>query len=158
MENVKKNIAELTIDIRNISHQIMPKSLDEGALKSSLLTQIEIINKGIANCEVSFYDFDFPEKIAASWIHNMYLISLEIIHNALKHGHPTLINIEFYAYDDVYVFQFSDNGTGFDIDNTPKGFGLNSIINRVEAENGTFEINSNSIDGTIIQITLPTVH
>lgn len=158
MENVKKNIAELTIDIRNISHQIMPKSLDEGALKSSLLTQIEIINKGIANCEVSFYDFDFPEKIAASWIHNMYLISLEIIHNALKHGHPTLINIEFYAYDDVYVFQFSDNGTGFDIDNTPKGFGLNSIINRVEAENGTFEINSNSIDGTTIQITLPTVH
>lgn len=158
MENVKKNIAELTIDIRNISHQIMPKSLDEGALKSSLLTQIEIINKGIANCEVSFYDFDFPEKIAASWIHNMYLISLEIIHNALKHGHPTLINIEFYAYDDVYVFQFSDNGTGFDIDNTPKGFGLNSIINRVEAENGAFEINSNSIDGTTIQITLPTVH
>lgn len=155
MENVKKNMTELTNEIRDISHRIMPKSLDEGALKSSIQSQINIINKGNLNCNISFFEFDFPDKIKAKWVHNMYLISLEIINNALRHGNPTEINIEFYAYDEVYVFQFADNGQGFDVAKTKKGFGLTSIINRVEAARGTFEINSNSTNGTTIQIILP---
>lgn len=155
MENVKKNMAELTNEIRDISHRIMPKSLDEGALKSSIQSQINIINKGNLNCNISFFEFDFPDKINAKWVHNMYLISLEIINNALRHGNPTEINIEYYSYDEVYVFQYADNGQGFDVAKTKKGFGLTSIINRVEAARGTFEINSSSTNGTTIQITLP---
>lgn len=158
MENVKKNITELTNEIRNISHRIMPKSLDEGALKSSIQTQINIINKGNTSCTISFFEFDFPDKIKAPWIYNMYLISLEIIHNALRHGNPSEINVEFYAYDEVYVFQYADNGQGFDVAKTKKGFGLTSIINRVETAYGTFEINSSSANGTTIQITLPKPH
>ena len=45
-EAAQQNIAELASDIRDISHKILPKSLDEGALISSLESQISTLNKG----------------------------------------------------------------------------------------------------------------
>ena len=93
-------------------------------------------------------------KIEVDWRYDLYLISIEIIHNAIKHGKANEIDLEFFGYPESYVFQFTDNGIGFDVINT-SGFGLDSIRLRVEQIGGVFELNSNSESGTIIQIHIP---
>ena len=151
-EIVNENISELANDIRDISHRIMPKSLDEGALISSLQTQIASLNAGLQYSKIKLYCYDFPEKIDEVWIYDLYLITLEIINNAIKHGKASAVTIEFFQYTEKYLFQYTDDGAGFNTQATPMGFGLKNIEERILSYNGTFEINSHEKDGTIIQI------
>ena len=152
---INKNLNELAEDIRDISHGILPKSLDEGTLTYSLISQIKILNQGFKNKKIDFYQYDFPEKIVAPWVYDLYLISLEIINNSLKHGKATSVIIEFYGHPDCYVFQFSDNGIGFNDKSFEKGFGLYNIEKRILFYKGVFEINSSENKGSIIQISIP---
>ena len=149
-----ENIKELANEIREISHQILPKSLDEGALTSSLQSQINTWNSGLQTAKIELFSFDFPEKINEIWIYDLYLITTEIINNSLKHGRAKSINIELYNYTDAYLFQFTDDGIGFDTKKTAKGFGLENIEKRIEYYKGTFEINSSKGEGTVIQISI----
>jgi signal transduction histidine kinase len=149
------SIQELANDIRDISHQILPKSLDDGALFSSLQSQIVTLNNGLLQAKIEIFEYDFPEKIETKWVYDVYLISLEIINNALKHGKSSTISIELFGYPDSYIFQYTDNGIGYDIKSIPKGFGLENIEKRVLFYKGTFEINSDINQGTVIQISIP---
>lgn len=149
------NIQEIANDIREISHSILPKSLDEGALLDSLKSQIYILNSGLQHLKIELFTYDFPENINEIWVYDMYLISLEIINNAIKHGKSDHITIEFYSYNDNYQFQFTDDGVGFNNAKTQKGFGLENIEKRIHNYKGTIEINSVENQGTIIQISIP---
>lgn len=151
----EENIKILTSDIREISHQILPKSLDEGALVSSLKSQVSSLNVGLGDAEIDLFSYDFPERLDEVWIYDLYLISLEIINNSLKHGDARSIIIELYGYPDAYVFQYSDDGKGFDLNHVAKGFGLENIEKRVRYYKGDFEINSTPGEGTVVQIIIP---
>lgn len=154
-EMVNETIQELANEIRNISHQILPKSLDDGALFSSLERQITILNSGFKDSNIELFEYDFPEKIEANWIYDIYLISLEIINNSLKHGKSKNVSIELYRYSENFVFQYTDDGIGYNSKKFIKGFGLENIEKRVLFYKGTFEINSKINQGTVIQISIP---
>jgi len=151
----KQTINELAEDIREISHKILPKALDEGALISSLQSQISSLNAGLTNAKIELFCYDFPDKIDEKWIYDLYLITLEVINNAIKHGNAELITLELYKYTKNYHFQFTDDGLGFDLQKTSKGFGLENIEKRVNYYKGNFEISSAKNEGTIIQINIP---
>jgi len=151
----KQTINELAEDIREISHKILPKALDEGALISSLQSQISSLNAGLTGAKIELFCYDFPDKIDEKWIYDLYLIALEVINNAIKHGNAELITIELYKYPKNYHFQFTDDGLGFDLQKTSKGFGLENIEKRVNYYKGNFEISSVKNEGTIIQINIP---
>jgi len=159
MENAnlaKETIGELAEDIRDISHKILPKALDDGALVASLQSQLKTLNAGLTDTKIELFCYDFPEKVTEPWVYDLYLISLEIINNAIKHGQSTLITLEFYQYSKHYHFQFVDDGIGFDMQQISKGFGLDNIEKRIHYYDGNFEINSTKNEGTIIQINIPT--
>ena len=149
------HIKELAGEIREISHQILPKSLDDGALISSLKSQIDSLNAGFRHARIELYSYDFPEKLEELWIYDLYLVALEIINNALKHGEAKTISIELYQYPEYYSFQFTDDGIGFDTRQVPKGFGLDNIEKRIHYYEGEFEISSILEQGTVIQISIP---
>lgn len=150
-----QNIQEITKELRGFSHQIMPKSLEEGNLISALQSHIMTINN--ENSKIELFEFDFPEILDKQLAYNIYLISLEIISNALKHAKSLEVILEFYKYPDSFVFQFTDNGKGFNTNSIPKGFGLNTIESRILAMKGSFELNSQLEEGTVIQIVVPRV-
>ncbi len=151
----QKSVQELATDLREVSHQILPKSLDDGALIASIQNQIATLNSGLKQSKIELFEYDFPKKIHEIWIHDMYLITLEIINNALKHGKANAICIELFSYPNDYLLQYTDDGVGFDHHLTRMGFGLENIEKRVLYYKGTFEINSLINQGTIVQISIP---
>jgi signal transduction histidine kinase len=154
-ENATELIRELTKSIRNLSHQIMPKSLESGAFISCLSAQVNSMNSSKLKSKIEFIHFDFPEIIELTLAHNLYLISLELISNTLKYADATLIRLEFYAYPDCFVFNFSDDGIGFDLAQTVLGFGLSTAESRIKAFNGTFDIDTAPNEGVRILISIP---
>lgn len=161
LHNLKKydlahqNILEITKELRDFSHQILPKALEEGDLISSLQTNIKKLNNENEQLKIELYAYDFPICLENQLAYNIYLIALELISNAIKHAKPSEVILEFYKYADSFVFQFTDNGNGFDTNTTPKGFGIRTIESRVLGMGGNLEMNSKPEEGTIIQIIIP---
>jgi two-component system NarL family sensor kinase len=150
-----QNILEITKELRDFSHQILPKALDEGDLISSLQTYINKLNNENEQLKIELNAYDLPVCLEKQIAYNIYLITLELISNAINHAKPSEVTLEFYKYLDSYVFQFTDNGKGFDTNTTPKGFGIRTIESRVLGMGGNLEMNSKLEEGTIIQIVIP---
>jgi signal transduction histidine kinase len=155
IEQASQSINDLAVDVRNVSHQILPQALADGALLASIEAHVSNINNSLQHAQVEMFGYDFPPVISAPWLHDIYLITLELITNALKHGKATQVSIELYGYDDGYLFQYTDNGVGFANNTITKGFGLSTAQKRIENYNGTFEINTSATAGVVIQINIP---
>jgi glucose-6-phosphate-specific signal transduction histidine kinase len=78
-----------------------------------------------------------------------------LIIRTIKHRKSRALVIEIYDYDAEHIFQFSDNGKGFETTTFTKGFVLTNIENIILNYSGKFEINSKNNGGTLIQISLP---
>lgn len=152
---VNDSMSDLSNDIRMISHQILPKSLDEGALYASLHNQIESRSRSVAIPKIELYNYNFPEIIYEEWIYDVYLIAIELITNATKHGNAQMILVEFYGYTSHYLIQITDDGQGFDHAKVPFGFGLENSQKRIQNYHGSFELTSTLNQGTVVQIKLP---
>lgn len=155
IEKLHQEIDALSADLRILSHTILPKSLEEGALFLCLQERIEQLNSFGKETNIELIGYDFPQVIPVDLAYTMYLTSMELINNSLKHGESKEIIIEFFAHPNALVFQFTDNGIGFEYSLEKEGFGLSSIRGRIQQLGGILEINSNRSDGTTTQITLP---
>ena len=152
---VNDSITDLSKDIRMISHQILPKSLDEGALYNSLYDHIVSRTRAVAVPKIELYNYNFPEIVQEEWIYDVYLIVLELINNASNHGKAQAVMVEFYAYPRHYLVQITDDGIGFNSEQIPFGFGLENSQKRIQNYRGSFEITSTLNQGTVVQINLP---
>lgn len=154
-EEAEELLREMASELRNLSHTIMPKSLEDGALFSALASQLNLIQEANEGLNIHLQRFDFPDRIALEIAQPVYLIVLELINNALRHGKATVIMIELFGYDDQFVLQVEDNGIGFDQGSTEDGFGIQAIKSRVFGLEGTVEISSEKHEGTQVLITIP---
>ena len=152
---VNDSMSDLSNDIRMISHQILPKSLDEGALYNSLHDHIVSRTRAVAVPKIELYNYNFPEIVQEEWIYDVYLIVLELINNASNHGKAQAVMVEFYAYPRHYLVQITDDGIGFNSEQIPFGFGLENSQKRIQNYRGSFEITSTLNQGTVVQINLP---
>ena len=154
-DDVKKELQILAEQVRNFSHRVLPKSIDDGALISVLQEHMNWLNQENIGISFSLKTFDVPEKINPELALLIYLITLELISNAQKHGKATLIQMDIYAHETILSIHFFDNGEGFDEKKETLGFGLNQIKTRLLALNGSMEINSMIKSGTEIFIQIP---
>ncbi len=156
-QEVKDLIQDTGVYIRNLSHRILPKSLEMGALSASLREQIEHVNSEYQEINIRFAAYDFPETISSERAFTIYLISLELIQNALKHALPEQITLELYWYPENIVLCCTDDGCGSE-QAFIMGFGLSSIKRRLTDMNGTLHISSDNQTGTCVLIEIPHVN
>ena len=152
---VNDSMSNLSDDIRMISHQILPKSLDDGALVASLSDQINSRSRNLVLPKIELYNYEFPELVKEEWVFDVYLMVLELINNGIKHGNAQLILLEFYGYSTHYLIQITDDGAGFDTASVEFGFGLENIQKRISNYKGSFDLSSTINQGTVVQIKLP---
>ena len=150
----KSYLAELGRDIRNLSHTILPRELEDGAFVSALESQAQIINSQLLQTKLSFEEFDFPNLINKNMAFSLYLITMELIQNAMKHAQANSIRIECYGHPDELVISITDDGIGFDT-SKELGFGLKNITRRINEFGGSFSLNSSAEFGTTAMLIVP---
>jgi signal transduction histidine kinase len=144
----------LASDLRSMAHALMPRALEEGALVPALQNQLNIVqNQSGVRCEL--HAFDVPDRLPPALAKNLYLIALELIQNAIKHGQASQVMVELFGYPDRLVLQVVDNGIGFDPATAREGFGWQSIRSRVHGLHGEIDRTSQPGEGSGILIHVP---
>ena len=84
-------------------------------------------------------------------------VAQEALHNVVKHAAAQKVHISLQEKDGVVRLCVRDDGRGFDASqNFPGHLGLRSMAERVAATGGTLEIESESNQGTQIQVEINT--
>ncbi|MGZ4054682.1 MAG: tetratricopeptide repeat-containing sensor histidine kinase [Bacteroidia bacterium] len=142
-------------EVRDISHQMMPRALSE----SGLVVAIEdMLNSALKHSSIN-YDFEHSNisgRFAKEIEVTVFRTTQELINNILKHSGATIINIQLFKNKDQLVLFVEDNGKGFKFDELKqKGLGLMNIITRVKLVNGDVNYEPGPFKGTITTIRIP---
>ncbi|HEY0247655.1 MAG TPA: PAS domain-containing sensor histidine kinase [Gryllotalpicola sp.] len=85
---------------------------------------------------------------------NAYFFVAEALTNAAKHSRAGRIDVGLAYDDDVLVIEVADDGVG-GVSLESAGTGLNSMVDRVHAFDGTVTIDSRPGAGTVIRARIP---
>ncbi|WP_345026249.1 sensor histidine kinase [Ravibacter arvi] len=83
---------------------------------------------------------------------NLYRIQQELLQNTIKHAAATQVHITLESKSDRLLLYYSDNGNGFDTNNTVVGSGLLNIQNRVMLLKGAVHFHSGRQAGVGVRI------
>jgi len=85
---------------------------------------------------------------------NIYLIFKEILNNIIRHSEATKVALSVHRNVNTFSISISDNGRGFDPEQSFAGNGLRNIRERVQSLNCEIQINSKPLSGTSITLEL----
>lgn len=154
-ENITGIIDNTINTIRKISRDLLPASLEKIGLLEAIESLCEELNQ-ISEIKVECFS-EIVHEINLSKEKEIHLFRIikEIINNALKHSQATEITVNIKSYRETLLVTVSDNGIGFNIEETRKnGFGLRSIENRARVLDADLNFISQKSEGTKIIITL----
>jgi len=150
-------ISEIINELREISHDLQPITMNQQNLQLSLNNYIEQLNSK-NNCRYNLYFEETAENVDHTIKLHSYRIISELLHNIHKHAKATIASLQITVEDNNYLeLIVEDNGIGFQSGiNLSDGIGLINVRNRVNICNGQINIDS-SERGTTIIIELPLI-
>ncbi|MCF8464538.1 MAG: sensor histidine kinase [Flavobacteriales bacterium] len=153
----KEMLDDSIAEVRNISHQMMPRALSDMGLIPALE---DMLNKSLGSTDI-VYEFEhhrmegerFPENMEVS----LYRICQELINNIIKHSQAKGVSVQLLKTKTHLVLVVEDNGKGFKFDSreTRNGIGLMNISSRAKAINGEVNYQPSPKQGTVATIRIP---
>ncbi|MDA0153293.1 cache domain-containing protein [Vibrio chagasii] len=142
-------------EVRHISHQLRPSSLDDIGLEAAL-SSLLLDFKAHSGIEVETLFATQPGKLKSEAATTLYRVVQESLTNIEKHAQATKVTVIAQQIGNVLQLLIQDNGVGF---NTYKamekrGIGLRNMRERVEFIGGDFELMSEIGFGTEITVLL----
>jgi signal transduction histidine kinase len=144
---IATGLAEISQDLREISHGIHPAVLSKGGLGPALKT---LARRSAVPVELDFeIDRRLPESIEVA----AYYVVAEALTNVAKHARASKVDVFVGTEEDNLRLFIRDDGIGGA--DSAKGSGLIGLIDRVEAVGGTMEISSHTGCGTSLLARIP---
>lgn len=155
VDSLKSLLQNAIVEVRNISHNLMPNLMAEEGLEAAIT---ELCNRTIksSKLDIILKIQNLPKKLNSAIEISFYRIVQEVINNTLKHSGARKLFVSIIYFDNRIMLETEDNGVGFDPNiKDIKGLGLKNIAIRVEMLNGVYHINSVPGKGTLISIEIP---
>ena len=149
-------LSEAMVDVRTLSHQIMPNQLIKNSLGNAVRDLIEKSKSPKLYIDLKIEDLE--ENLDQNIQIVVYRIIQECINNTIKHAEAKKITIEISQTEKNLRTIIVDDGKGFDPLKIPKsndGMGLGNINSRIALLKGTFSIDSALGKGTKIEVDIP---
>jgi signal transduction histidine kinase len=147
----------ISLDIRSISHALLPASLVDYGLDSALRNLCDIIQKQ-TKLKISCFISKNLERLSPAIELGLYRIAQELLNNAIKYSSAKNIAVQLIRHSNSIVLMVEDDGVGFDHDDIGRkmeGIGFKNIMTRVESLHGTFSVESAAGEGVLATIELP---
>lgn len=158
MELVEKTetiIDDSITEIRNIAHNLMPKSLSAKGLINTLSDYFE--NMEQLYCKKIFFEHDVQSLFEPELQMNVYRITSELVLNAAKHSEGKEISVSIQSKKEILSVNIMDNGQGFNPkhNGNKNSLGIQSAESRVNYLKGKFRLQSQPGNGSTVNIEIP---
>ncbi|TVZ56144.1 tetratricopeptide repeat protein [Lutibacter sp. Hel_I_33_5] len=141
-------------DLRNISHQMMPRALKELGILPALNDLLEG-SLSFSNIKYSLEHFNIDERLPEKIEITIYRITQELINNILKHSKASEVSVQLFNANNSVILIVEDDGVGFESKKSKKGIGLLNISSRLDMVNGNVNFEPSPKSGTLVTIKIP---
>ncbi len=140
-----------TQELRTLSHQMMPKSLEEVGLVPTIQDMMDNLFTS-SSINHSFEHFGITDRLPPSVESNYFRIAQELAYNAVKHSQASTFSLQVLKTGKLLIMICEDDGVGFEQNNPNAGIGLQNIQSRMEMLNGTVNFESTPKKGTLVTV------
>lgn len=150
-------IDEACVEVRRISHNMMPNALSLSGLPGALDDLGEYLTD--QGYETTVEVSNIAENLKDTTKIMIYRLIQEVISNIRKHAQAKTILIQLIGFKNELHLTIEDDGVGFDYDAAllKKSLGLKSVNSRVAYLNGTIDWDTQKDKGTTVVINIPLV-
>jgi signal transduction histidine kinase len=154
--DVQKKLIHMGAEVRQLSHDLHPASLQDGGLPEALRGYCEEFSRvrGISvSCEADDSAGDLGRGAALA----LYRIAQEAMGNAVTHGAAEHVQVGLARSNGLVALTVADDGKGFDANRVGglRGLGLINMRERARQLNGRFVLSSDPGRGTTVRVTIP---
>ena len=159
-ESTKELVSEALAQVRNLSKNLTPRTLQNFGLVDALFEFADKMNHASdTNINLNIKGLESKDRIDPGVELSLYRVVQELVNNALKHAKATHLDFMLDKKLNFIILHYEDDGVGFNYEETKKyinsGLGLDSIISRAKVINGTCLFTSSSGQGTRVEIKIP---
>jgi signal transduction histidine kinase len=149
-------INEAMVEIRQISHNLMPVALSSGGLFVAIQGLCERIQAS-GSISPELYIEDSSQRFEPDYELSVYRMVQEVLSNMLKHAAASRIGIDIHSDENALMISIRDNGKGFQLQQikASKGIGWANLQARTDLLGGTMEVQSAPGEGTSVFFELP---
>ncbi|MEP4532173.1 MAG: sensor histidine kinase [Cyclobacteriaceae bacterium] len=153
LELITEQFSKSADEVRQISHQMMPRALMEKGLIEAV---DDLLQSSFQFSEIKYQfehhniDQRFEERIEIS----LYRIVQELVNNVIKHSEASEVSVQLVKTKDKLVLFLEDNGKGMS-EGEGKGHGLINIKSRLDLVHGTVNYEPSPASGTSATVTIP---
>ena len=146
-------LTRISLDIRNISHELMPLTLKEYGLKLAIEDMCQkILAPSGRQHEIHS---SLPDERMANKIEiTLYRIFQELAHNIIKHSHATEVLVQLRKMNNHILLVVEDNGKGM-TEEKKNGIGISNLTSRVQLLDGNLQYDSSDNEGTTAIVRVP---
>ncbi|MCB0480972.1 MAG: sensor histidine kinase [Flavobacteriales bacterium] len=147
-------VDEACKDVRTISHQMMPRALQEQGLVLAIEEMLaQSLNHSPIKYQFEHFQIDsrFDNKVELS----LYRICQELVNNIIKHSSATELNVQLYKAKNQLIMIVEDNGKGFQTGDKKDGIGLLNMNSRIDTVKGIINFDSSPNSGTTATVRVP---
>jgi signal transduction histidine kinase len=153
LDKLTYSVSKVAQAIRDLSHSMNSQLVVQNDLKKAIENEVKRIKK-YKTIVVNFNYTAGKKPLTDTEIIIIFRIFQETVSNILKHSKATSIAIDI-DFQPHFEMKITDNGIGFDTQNTIKrqSLGLTNIYKRAEMINYEVSINSILNQGTVLTLT-----
>lgn len=153
-QELLKSLENSNQDLRNISHQMMPRALKELGIIAALNDLLEI-SLTFVGIKYSLEHFNIEKKLPQKVEVTIYRIVQELINKIIKHSKANEVNVQLFNSNNSIVLIIEDNGIDFGKEDNKKGMGIINIASRLDLVNGVANFEPSPKKGTLVTIKIP---
>lgn len=154
LEKAQELIAISIDEVRQISIQLSPHTLDMLGLKEALLSHLEEMEKEMEIKNRLICDKDLDSFLGTEKRIALYRIAFFQFNNIHQHSKAKFVLLRIEKIKDKIRMVISDDGVGFEPVDLKYGFGFSKIQSIVEAYNGEFSVMAQPGSGCSIEVLL----
>lgn len=154
VENTTQIVDQTIADVRRISRDLMPSILEN----YGYIEAVKEICNSWSSDQIKFKcNLEADNRFDSQTELQLYRVTQEFVNNSIKHSGCSEITIGVKVENNKLIVEFSDNGKGFDYDESyaKKSLGLKTIESRLGLINASYEFDSSKEKGTKLNIKLP---
>jgi PAS domain S-box-containing protein len=156
MEELAKQVRNLSSEVHRLSHELHPSKLEQLGLIAALRSFCKNIT-AVHKLGIQFEARSVPGVVPDAVALCLYRVAQEAVQNVVKHSGATHAQVELVGSKSGIRLTISDDGAGFDLERVRANgsLGLVSMRERVRVVNGQLSLDSRSGQGTRVEVQVP---